>query len=162
MSTDTCPPAWGCSSLPAPCPPAALVGRGQQLIPSHRLWDRAVEPPEEPTSGSLEILPVLGSALSVEMIPPSFPSQSKQEARLLWEMVLYSRLCPLCFPAALSKQVCRPESLRPLRGGAPHGLAPVQVQQLPPRSILRTTGEPAKGGGEGGGQCPPPYVSFCK
>lgn len=76
------------------------------------------------------------------------------------EMVLYSRLRPLCFPSALSKRVCHPDPRGPWRETHLMDWPGARVWQLAPPSILRT-GEPAKGWG-GGGQCPPPYISFCK
>lgn len=64
------------------------------------------------------------------------------------EMVLYSRLCPLCFPIALSKRACHPDPRGPLKGEVSHGLALNTVWQLVPLSVLGT-GEPAKGWGVG-------------
>lgn len=62
-------------------------------------------PPPTDTVGAhcgLETPLLQSLALRTEIIP-LFPSQSKQKARLLWEMVLYSRLCPLRLCAGLSK-----------------------------------------------------------
>lgn len=79
------------------------------------------------------------------------------------EMVLYSRLCPLCFPVALSKRACHPDPRGPLEGEASHGLARntglAGTQSLLPSPSSEPEGQPRDGGG---GQRPPPGISFCK
>lgn len=76
------------------------------------------------------------------------------------EMVLYSRLCPLCFPVALSKRACHPDPRGPLEGEASHGLA--RNTGLAACSPLRPRNRRASQGMGGGGQRPPPGISFCK
>lgn len=73
------------------------VEKGQQLIPSRRLRNVAVEPPKEPIV-VLETPLFLGSALKAEPPLPSFPSQSKQAARLLWKWYCTAGSVPSASP----------------------------------------------------------------
>ena len=92
----------GVSSPPLPVPQGTGGGggtlwRGASSSSPHADWDVAVEPPEEPTVASETPL-LLGSALRAETLPPSFPSQSKQAARLLWKWYCTAGSVPSASP----------------------------------------------------------------
>lgn len=67
---------------------------GQQLIPSGAPCGLQGRP--------------LGSAWGGRVFPYSLLPKVSRTLGLLWEMVLYSRLCPLCFPEVLSKWAVPP------------------------------------------------------
>lgn len=105
-------PGWG-SGCPQTCAchaPGLGVPPLQLPVPQgtgrRDTWGKAsrLSPPTDTVGAHCGLeTPLLQSlALRTEIIP-LFPSQSKQKARLLWEMVLYSRLCPLRLCAGLSK-----------------------------------------------------------
>jgi len=154
--------AWGflpSSSLsPRALGGGTLVERGQQLRPSHRLAGCGCGAPKGAHCG-LETPLLLGSALRAGTLPPPFPSPSKQEARLLWKWYCTPAPFPL-LPLSPEQAGLPPRPPRPLEGDAPHGLA--WRSGLAAYSPLHPQNQRASQGMGGGGQCPPPYISFCK
>ena len=137
MSRGTCPPGFRGSSLPALSPPGTLVGwrGGQQLILSQTMG-RDCGPPRG-AHCSLGPSPILGSTLWMEVI--FLPEASRRRGcRGKW-------YCRAGLPPGIPEA---PGARGPSWTGPQCGSSSVL-----PTSILRTTEEPAEGGGEGVSVC---------